>query len=229
MNSHWHLGEEDFFEGLEEERKAFLAAAHRKILQKKDIIFFEEDPGESCFYLEKGLIKIFKITPSGKEPIFFLRQSGELFGLAEVMDGERRKANAQALSPCIIHTISRSAFESYLAENYPAARKVIQTLGRRLRYLGEITGSLMSCDVGTRLAKLLAYLCHEYIPGEKGWHQPLVIPVKLTQEQLAAMVGSCQQTVSDLLKEYQQQELIEIRQRRITVLNPLRLLEKTEV
>lgn len=229
MDTHWHLGEEDFFEGLEEERKAFLAAADRKVLQKKDMVFFEEDPGESCFYLEKGLIKIFKITSSGKEPIFFLRQAGELFGLAEVMDGERRKANAQALSPCIIHTISRSAFEQYLAENYPAARKVIQTLGRRLRYLGEITGSLMSCDVGTRLAKLLAYLCHEYIPGEKGWRQPLTIPVKLTQEQLAAMVGSCQPTVSDLLKEYQQQGLIGIKQRQITVLNPLRLLEMIEV
>lgn len=229
MDKHWHLGEDDFFKGLEKERKDFLAISRRRVLQKKDMIFFEEDPGSQCYYVETGLIKIFQIAPSGKEPIFFLRRSGELFGLAEIMDGEYRKANAQALSPCILHEVSRPEFEQFLASHYPVARKVIQTLGRRLRYLGEIAGGLMVCDVGTRLIKLLAYLCHEYIPGEKGWHQTLTIPIKLTQEQLASMVGSTQQTVSELLKEYQMQGLIQIQNRQIVVINPLRLLEQVEL
>lgn len=229
MKNNWHLGEEDFFTGLEKERAAFLQASRRKVLQKKDMIFFEDDPGASCYYLETGLIKIFQISASGKEPIFFLRRSGELFGLAEVIDGERRKANAQALSPCIIHEMAGADFERFLEYNHAMSMKVIQTLGRRLRYLGEIAGGLMVCDVGTRLAKLLAYLCHEYIPNETGWHQPLTIPIKLTQEQLASMVGSCQQTVSELLKEYQDQGLIEIRNRQITVTHPLRLLKTVEV
>lgn len=229
MNSNWHLGEEDFFTDLERERSDFLAASRRKVLQKKDMIFFEDDPGDSCYYLESGLIKIFQISSSGKEPIFFLRRSGELFGLAEVVDGERRKANAQALSPCIVHVMTSQDFEQYLSTHQAVSLRVIQTLGRRLRYLGEIAGGLMVCDVGTRLAKLLAYLCHEYIPNEKGWLQPLTIPIRLTQEQLAAMVGSCQQTVSELLKEYQEQGLIEIRNRQITVVHPLRLLKTAEI
>ena len=229
MCTHWHIGEDDFFDGLERERKALLSIARRKVLQKKDMVFFEGDPGNSCFYLESGLIKIFQISSSGKEPIFFLRRSGDLFGLAEVMDGETRKANAQTLSPCIIYEMPGDAFEKFLAENYQVARKVIQSLGKRLRYLGEITGGLMVCDVGTRLAKLLAYLCHEYIPSEKGWREPLTIPIKLTQEQLASMVGSTQQTVSELLKEYQESGLIVIKNRQITVINPLRLLETAEV
>lgn len=224
MGRQWHLGEEDFFDGLEEEKKAFVALSRRKVLQKKDIVFFEEEQGDSCFYLEKGLIKIFQISSSGKEPIFFLRRSGDLFGLAEVMDGERRKANAQALSPCTIYIMSGPTFEQFLAAHYQVTKKVIQTLGRRLRYLGEIAGGLMVCDVGTRLIKLLSYLCHESIPGEAGWHQPLTIPEKLTQDQLASMVGSCQQTVSDLLKDYQERGLIVIKNRQITVLNPLQLL-----
>ena len=229
MERHWHLGGDDFFLGLDEERRRFTALARRRVLQKKDMIFFEEDLGNSCFYLESGLIKIFQIAPSGKEPIFFLRRSGEFFGLAEVMEREKRKANAQALSPCIIYEMRGSDFELFLAANYSVARKVIQTLGCRLRYLGEIAGSLMVCSVGTRLAKLLAYLCHEYIPSESGWHRPLTIPIKLTQEQLASMVGSTQQTVSELLKEYQAEGLIEIQGRQITVLNPLRLLEMVEL
>jgi CRP-like cAMP-binding protein len=229
MDTHWHIGENDFFNGLEKERKAFLAIARRKVLQKNDMVFFEEDSGDSCFYLESGLIKIFQISATGKEPIFFLRRSGEMFGLAEVMDGKNRKANAQTLAPCIIYESPRAAFEKFLEENYKVARKVIKTLGRRLRYLGEIAGGLMVCDVSTRLTKLLAYLCHEYIPSEKGWRRPLTIPIKLTQEQLASMVGSTQQTVSELLKECQQSGLIVIKNRQITVVNPLRLLETVEI
>ena len=229
MEKHWHLGEEDFFQDLEDARKTFLSKANRRVLQKKDMIFFEETPGDSCFYLESGLIKIFKISPSGKEPIFFLRRSGELFGLAEVMEGENRKADAQALSPCIIHEVSGTEFERMLAQDYRLARRVIRTLGRRLRYLGEVAGGLMVCDVGTRLAKLLAYLCHEYIASEGGWRQPVTIPFKLTQEQLASMVGSTQQTVSEVLKEYQGQGHIRIDSRQITVMNPLRLLEMVEI
>lgn len=229
MKQNWHLGEEDFFADLPGEREAFLRLARRRVLQKNDIVFFEEDPGTSCYYLETGLIKIFQIASSGKEPIFFLRRSGEMFGLAEVLEGERRKANAQALAPCVLYEIDGPAFEEFLEHNYPAARKVVRILGRRLRYLGEIAGGLMVCDVGTRLAKLLVYLCHEYISSEGAWSKPLTIPIKLTQEHLASMVGSCQQTVSETLNRYQEEGLIRVEKRRITVLHPLRLLEQAEL
>ena len=229
VDSHWHLGEDDFFTDLHEARKAFFARSARRVLQKKDMIFFEEDVGDCCYYLESGLIKIFRIAPSGKEPIFFLRRPGEMFGLAEVMDSALRKANAQALAPSILHQMSADDFKRYL-EDYPAmARVVIQSLGRRLRYLGEIAGGLMVCDVTTRLAKLLVYLCHESMPSESAWRNPVHIPVKLTQEQLASMVGSTQQTVSETLANYQEEGLIAIKNRRITVLHPLKLLELAEI
>ncbi len=228
MELHWHLGKTDFFAGNPEEKSAFLGKALRRVLKKNDMIFFEEDPGDSCYYLETGLIKIFRISPMGKEPIFFLRRAGELFGLAEVMEGKIRKANAQALAPCVLYEIGKEDFEDLLDARPMLARKVIQVLGRRLRYLGEQVESLMVCDVRTRLVKLLVYLCYDLLPDAESWKHPVTLPMTLTQEQMAAMTGSCQQTVSGILKGLQDEGLIEVRGKIISVRNPLALLSVAE-
>ncbi len=228
MPTSWHLREHDFFVGLVAEKKAFMSLAKSRDLKKNDMVFFEGDPGDSCFYLENGLIKIFKITLDGKEPIFFLRRKGEFFGLAEVMEARPRKANAQAITPGVLYEISKKNFDDLLASHYPLARRVIEVLGRRLRYLGEQVENLMVCDVSTRLAKLLVYLSSDQLMDEASWVKPAHIPVSLTQEQLASMTGSTQQTVSEMLKKFQEEGLIAVSKRQITILNPLQLLHQAE-
>lgn len=107
MQIHWHLNENEFFDGLPEEKKLFLALSERHEFRKRDFIFLEGDPGDECFLLSKGLVKIFRSSLTGKEPTFFLRRAGEMFGLAEVMDGNPRKCNAQALSASTVFSIAR--------------------------------------------------------------------------------------------------------------------------
>lgn len=229
MERNWHLETDDFFAELPDERSAFLALSRRREFAKNDMVFFEEDHGKSCFYVAQGIVRIFRITPSGKEPIFFLRRSGEMFGLAEVLDSAPRKANAQALTPCVLYETTRAEFEAFLETHFRVARKVIATLGGRVRYLGEQVGNLMTCDVGTRLAKLLVYMAYEVLGDEAAWHKPVAIPIRLTQEQMAAMTGSCQQTVSDFLREMQEQGLVQVTRKEVVLLHPLRLLEKAEL
>lgn len=82
--------------------------------------------------------------------------------------------------------------------------------------------------MSTRLAKLLVYLSYDGLTDEDSWVRPTQIPVSLTQEQLAAMAGSTQQTVSEMLKKFQEEGLITIYKRQITILNPLLLLHQVE-
>ncbi|MGJ3522875.1 TSUP family transporter [Nitratidesulfovibrio sp. D1] len=96
-------------------------------------------------------------------------------------------------------------------------------------YCGANFGRRLGCDVGTRLAKLLVYMAYEVLGDEAAWHEPAVIPVRLTQEQMAAMTGSCQQTVSDFLREMQDEGLVRVTRREVVVLHPLRLLERAEL
>lgn len=229
MDPFWHLGTGDFFAGLEAERAAFLALARRRELKKSDPIFDEGDPGGSCYYLERGLVRIFGLSRRGREPIFFLRRSGEVFGLAEVLDSAPRRAAAQALLPGVLHEVDKASFETFLAGHPRAAQKVIRTLGRRLRHLSEQVEGLASCDVDTRMARLLLTLCADALaqpPAAASSGTPVEVPLRLTQEQMAAMTGSCQQTVCQVLKKFQDEGLVGTRGRAILLLDPTALLDR---
>ena len=228
MERLWYLEERDFFAGLEEERELFLRRATCRKLEKNDIIFFEGDRGDSCFYVASGLVRIFSITESGKEPIFFLRRPGEMFGLAEVLNHFPRRANAQTLMPSDIHVMSSEAFDRLLEENYALARRVITLLGSRVRYLGDRISNLVTGSVLSRLVKVLISLVYEELTDAESWERPVTLPVRISQEQLAAMTGSTQPTVSDLLQKLQKAGLIAIAHRHITILRPLQLLAKAE-
>jgi CRP/FNR family transcriptional regulator, cyclic AMP receptor protein len=226
MDPFWHLGAEDFFTGLEAERAAFLALGRRRELNKFDPIFAEGEPGRSCYYLERGLVRIFGLSRRGREPIFFLRRSGEVFGLAEVLDSQPRRAAAQALLPGVLHEVDKASLETYLAGHPAAAQKVIRILGRRLRHLSEQVEGLASCDVDTRMARLLLTLSADALGRPAASGTPVEVPLRLTQEQMAAMTGSCQQTVCQVLKKFQDEGLIGMRGRAILLLDPTALLDR---
>ncbi|SKA62722.1 Crp/Fnr family transcriptional regulator [Desulfobaculum bizertense] len=220
MKHLWHLEGEDFFRPLAPELKvAFEEVSTSHQYKKNDTIFFEGDAGNSCFYVEKGLLRIFKVSQSGKEPSYFIRRTGELFGVAEVLESLPRKANAQALTPLILREISRSALEKLLEEYPQFSRRVITELGKRIRYLGDQVESLMTCDVTVRMARLLFYLAQDEIADESDLDRKITIPISLTQHQLAAMTGSCQQTVSDVLGRFQKQGLLRLSRKRIELLD----------
>ncbi|MEW6410301.1 MAG: Crp/Fnr family transcriptional regulator [Nitrospirota bacterium] len=226
MEIQWHLSEKDFFWGLPSEKGEFISLSIQRYVKRNEFIFFEEDHGDSAFYLEKGEVKIFRISPSGKESTVFIRHTGEMFGLAEVIGGKERAANAQAITCCCLYEIKKDNFESLLSRHYPLARRVMEVLGRRLRYLGEQIENLMVCDVTTRLLKLLVYLSYHKLLDPDTWNEPITVPVRLTQEQIAAMTGSCQQTVSEILKRLEEDGLIQVSKKEITILKPAKILNR---
>lgn len=228
MDKLWYLHGKDFFTGLEEQKKLFLHKAVCKKFQKNDILFFEGDAGDTCFYVSSGFVRIFSITDSGKEPIFFLRRPGEMFGISEVLNGYPRKANAQTITPAEICVIKGADFDALLAQSYPLARRVISLLGSRIRHLGESISNLVTCNVESRLIKLLIALAYDLLPDANAWRRPVTIPLRISQEQLASMAGTTQPTVSEFLQKFQKEGLIRIAKRQITIVNPLQFLDRTE-
>mgnify|MGYP001224729562 CR=1 FL=1 len=222
----WHLSEEGFFSDISEKaQSAFFSVAKRKLVKKNSYVFFEGDEGQHCYYLQSGAIRIFHFTVMGKEPIIFIRNSGEMFGLAEIINTNKRKCNAQAITTSELYIVNKADFEELLANHYELTRKVMSVLGRRLRYLGEQMENLMFCDVHTRVLKLMLYLVHHAFE-EADPEKAVTIPLNLSQTQIAAMTGSCQQTVSESLKKLQEEGLIAIKNRFLTVNNPAKLMEE---
>ena len=220
----WHLIKGGFFDGLEREFQAFRAIATPRQVRKNDVIFFENDLCTNSYYLDHGSVKIFRISLHGKEPTFFIRSPGEMFGLAEVVGGERRKCSAQALADCTLLEIERNAFLELLLAQPMLSRRVIEVLGRRIRYLSQQLENVMTCGVPTRLLKLLLCLSHDEVAMARGG--PADVPVRLTQGQIASMTGSCQQTVSETLAAFEQRGLIKVSRQRITLLDPGAIMEE---
>lgn len=225
---YWQFRVEDFFTGLEQEKSVFLVRSRRRALPKLAAVFDQGEPSRSCYYLEKGLVRIYGVSSHGKEPIFFMRRAGEMFGLAEVLEAPLRRAGAQTLTASVLYEMDRRELELFLDENPRVSRKVICILGRRLRYLSDQMGGLIVSDVGTRLAKLLLCLCAKGFSSPAALQGPVVVPLKLTQEQMAAMVGSCQQTVCQFLKKFQEEGLIQVEMKQITLLDPTSLISRAE-
>jgi CRP/FNR family transcriptional regulator len=221
MEFPWYLNEENFFFGLGAEKKLFMALAKKREVKKNEVLFSAGELGTSAFYLHSGEVGISHITAKGKESIVFIRQAGELFGLAEVIGGAERACNARAITPCCLFEIKKSDLEQLLSRHWALSKRVMESLGSRLRYLGEQLENLISCDVTTRLLKLLFYLSCQG-PKNIAGDRSVTLPIKLTQEQIAAMIGSCQQTVSEILKQLEENGLIRIsrNRREITILKP---------
>lgn len=221
----WQFMGKDFFWQLPLEKKDFISFSTARIAKKNEPIFLEGDSGKSIFYLEEGKVRIFRSSLSGKETIVSIRQPGELFGLAEIIGKHERVFSAQAITPCRLYELQGKEFEILLQRHYPLAQRVIEELGRRLRYLGEQMDSLMVSDVSNRLLKLLMCIsCHNVI-DQNEMNSPILVSLKLTQEQIAAMIGSTQQTVSETLKKLKEDGLIEISGKEITLLKPQKIFE----
>lgn len=217
----WHLRTPDLFRDLPEEVKtAFFAKASLQTYRKKDCIFKENEPAGCCFYLRKGAVRIYRVSREGKDAVLFIHRDGALFGLAEVMNNRTRKSSAQALTPCEVYRIARKDFERLL-EQYPClSRRIIDNLGSRVRYLGERLESLMVDSVPVRLIKVLLSLCVEAACTTR---DAVNVPVSLSQYDLATLTGSCQQTVSEILKRLKEDGFIRVEGRRIILLDPEKL------
>ncbi len=225
MENTWHLSEQGFFSDVSEKTKSvFFAVTKRKLLKKNEYVFYEGDASQHCYYLQNGSIRIFHFTGLGKEPIIFIRNSGELFGLAEIIDSKPRKCNAQAITTSELYIVNKLDFENLLADHYELARKVMSVLGHRLRYLGEQMENLMICDVRTRVLKLVLHFIHHAFKKSDP-EQPITVPLNLSQSQIASMTGSCQQTISETLKELNETGLIHFEKHLLTVENPAKLMD----
>lgn len=225
----WHLEEDDFFLGLPSVKEDFVSRSIKRLVLKNQLIFYEGERANSAFYIESGTVKTFRINPDGKECIFFIRTAGEMFGLSEVIGLNIRKANAQALTTCSLHEIKKGEFELLLNRHLSFSKRIMENQAKRIRYLCDQVENLMFYDVSNRLLKLFVYLSYEKLNGSDIYDKPVSVPVRLTQEQIAAMTGSCQQTVSEALKKLKEDGFIEIFHKEIILLQPNRILKCFEM
>jgi len=193
--------------------------------QKGDLVFRAGDPGHHVYFLKAGKVKIYQLSPLGREVILWFCFPGEIFGLAEVARGGGRVVNAQACDHSEVLAASQEQFRSFLASHPQTALLSMQVLSSRLRILGEMFVNLVSDDVNTRIAKLMLRLSARY--GTRVGKE-IFLNIPLTHQEIADMVGTSRQTVTSTLSALKRQGVLSIDNHRIHIESEELLSEMTQ-
>ena len=194
----------------EEELQAVTSLATTRTYPKNTIIISEGDDSDSLYAVLSGKVKVYLSDDDGREIIINILGEGEYFGELALLDDSPRSASVMTLEETKLAVISKAAFENCLSKNPQLALHIIRELSSRLRNLTQNVKSLALMDVYGRVARTLLDMAEP--TGEK-----LEIRQKLTQRDIASMVGASREMVSRILKDLSTGGYITIQNKTITI------------
>jgi CRP/FNR family transcriptional regulator len=220
MNKNQIIGASLLFQGLPPKQLEDIAGiAVEKTFQRGETIFFEGDKGIGFYMVGEGKVKIFKVSPAGKEHILHIFGEGEPFGEVPVFHGQPFPANAEALVKTRSIFFPRDRFIQLVEANPSIALNMLAVLSMRLRRFASQIESLSLKEVPTRLANYLIYLSEEQDNDE-------VVELDISKGQLASLLGTIPETLSRIFAKMSDEGLIRVNGRTISLLDKEGLLAK---
>lgn len=190
-------------------------------LRAHHVLFYEGAPCREVFCIRSGKVKLYKTGLEGKQYILRIAGAGEIVGLETLMNGAPAHASAEMIDTGLVHRIDRRLVVDLLRRDPELALWVVESLTNKLRGSDDERLELAQAAVRERMAKLLSTLAADH--GVRDVYG-VRIDLPLSREEMAGMIGTAQETVIRQLSEFKQDQLIRLDGRRITVLDPARLL-----
>ena len=194
------------FRGLESELIGRLAAlSHVKRLAKGAILFQQGDEGDALYGVIAGLVRISVANAAGREITLGLMEPGDVFGEIALLDGLPRTAGAQAAEDSALLVIDRAHFFELLETEPRLARHVIELLCERLRQSTDRFSEHTLLRLDARLARKLQSLAAGHGQAVDGETR---IALKLSQSELAQMLGASREAVNKLLQRWSREGIL---------------------
>ena len=200
----------DILAGLEPEvRQRVIAAAVPRTYRKGQLLFVENDPGESLIILRRGAVMVFRTAPTGERAVLSVMRPPETVGELSLLDGGARSLSAEAIEDCQALALSRAAFLDLVHSNPRILDAVMRSLGALIRRLTEQNTDHVFLDLPGRVAKTLVRLA--------GDTQAPMVTIELNQSQLAEMAGGSRQSVNQAIGSFASRGWLRTEGRRIVV------------
>ncbi|HSL39066.1 MAG TPA: Crp/Fnr family transcriptional regulator [Desulforhopalus sp.] len=201
------------FEGLPDKELGEIASiAIGKSYQRGETIFFEGDIAVGFYMVAEGRVKIFKMSPAGKEHILHIFGGGEPFGEVPVFHGRPFPASAEALEKTATLYFPRDRFIRLVEANPSIALNMLGVLSLRLRRFTSQIENLSLKEVPARLAGYLLYLSEEQGSAAR-------VDLPITKGQLASLLGTIPETLSRIFAKMSEEGLIDVQGRQIELLD----------
>lgn len=188
---------------------------------KKDAsVFSEGDPASGFYIVAEGKVKVYKLSPGGKEYIMNVFASGQTIAEVTVFSGKDYPAYAQAVTNSTLLFLPKLQLLNILREYPEIALRMLAALSERQRRFAEMIEDLSLRDVSCRLAKYLLKLSQEKNSNS--------FSLDMQKSELALKLATIPETLSRNLKKLKTRKMIALKDNRVTILNPKSLRQLAE-
>jgi CRP/FNR family transcriptional regulator, cyclic AMP receptor protein len=181
------------------------------------VFYTPEETGEVLFLLKKGKVQLYRLSPTGKKLVIATLGAGTFFGEMALVGQGMHNVFAEAVEECVLCIMSRTDVEQLMRTRPSVALRVVEALGRRLVHVETSLEDVAFRAVPARLAGLLLRLGAETEPHHE--------VAGYSHQDLADMLGTYRETVTQTLNSFRLEDLIEIGRKRVTLLD-VKELEK---
>jgi CRP/FNR family cyclic AMP-dependent transcriptional regulator len=197
----------DLFSDLPERLSSGLLANAKPVNLAADaILFLAGDPGDGCYRVNEGLLKVSIASHAGVERILAILGPGSIVGDMAMIDRRPRSASVSALRDCKLSFVSRAAFETFATKQPEIYKYLLGLLAARLRDIDQVVAAGSFLSLKGRVARALLDLAKAF--GHEVGGGRIVIRQKISQSDVAAMAGIARENVSRILNEWIRLKLV---------------------
>ena len=211
------LGKTALFGGLDEkELRALGERAVEQKLARGEILFTAGEEARGLFVIVEGALRAFRESLDGREQVIHVERAGATIAEVPMFDDGAYPSTVAAEEDSIVLFIDKRDVRNLCLSHPSIALAALKLLAGRLRRCAELVEALSLHEVDQRLARLL--LAEGRTRGRRA-DKGVVFELALTNQQIAARIGTVREVVSRALSRLQQNELIEVSGRVITILD----------
>ena len=205
------------FAGLrDEELKRIRAIANLKRVVKREVLFSDGEEAKGFYVILSGKIKLYKISPEGKEQILHIVSAPDAFAEAALFLEGSYPAFAEALTESQLLFFPKRDFIQLIEKNPKLSINMIVSLSHFLRRFASLIEELSLKEVSSRMAKYLIDLSMRLSKEGKNSSE---VELDLSKTQLASKLGTISETLSRTLAKMKAKRIIDVKRNRILILN----------
>ena len=181
---------------------------HRRVVNAGMSILSMDQPSDRIYFIFSGTLKVYVDQADGSEFIIFIRGAGETVGDMSLIDNTQPSANVIALERSVLFWMDGATFQECRATMPAINDNLLRMLSTRLRFTTQRLQWLTTQNVDGRVARqLLAFADQD---GERGPNGDIVIPLRLTQSDLASFVGATRESVNKVMVAFKGRQYISV-------------------
>ena len=214
------LSRQPLFRGLSpSELEAIAQYTQEFKVEKNELLFQRGELPQGLHVLVMGQVKLFIPSAQGTEKIVHMLGPGATFGEAVLFLDRPYPVTAEALEPCYVLVINKDHLLPAIEQTPMLARKMLAGMSMRLH---ELMTDIESCTLRSSSQRVVGYLLQQAPdPNEREY----ALTLGTSKQALASKLNLAPETLSRVFSQLNQQGLIQVKGRDITVLDRAKLLE----